>query len=226
MNNTEIWDALGTTDPEHTKSFRRAGGFSGTAIKPMWAYRRMTEQFGPCGKGWGVLAPTFDIQDCGEIRLVYCTATAWYMVGNERCEVVGVGGDSVIGKNKHGPTFDDEAYKKAFTDATTNALKMIGVGADVHMGMFDDSKYVNDTKAQFQAKAKSSAALKRDDAWAEFQADLNDCKSLAALEKCKETWRTKVKADGWNQTWINAMPDVFAAHETQLMNENDAKDAA
>lgn len=226
MSNTEIWDALGTTDPAHTKSFKRAGGFEGTAIKPMWAYKRMTEHFGPCGKGWGVNPPSFNVQDCGDIRLVYCTATAWYMHNGERCEIVGVGGDSVVGKNKYGPTYDDEAFKKAFTDAITNALKMIGVGADVHMGMFDDSKYVNDAKAAFSGARQSSAALKRDDAWREFEADLVDCKTLVALEKCKATWREKVRTDNWPRAWIEALPDAFAAHEKQIMDEIERMEAA
>ena len=50
--NTRLWDMLGRTDPAHTKSFTRGGGFKGTALKPMWSYRRMTEEFGPCGTGW------------------------------------------------------------------------------------------------------------------------------------------------------------------------------
>ena len=56
-----IWDALGKTDPDHTKSFTRAGGFKGTAIKPMWAIKRMTDFFGPCGLGWGPDKPEFQV---------------------------------------------------------------------------------------------------------------------------------------------------------------------
>jgi hypothetical protein len=38
--NLAIWDKLGKTDPEHTKRFARAGGFKGTAIKPIYTTRR------------------------------------------------------------------------------------------------------------------------------------------------------------------------------------------
>lgn len=147
-DNTELWDKLGKTDPAHTKGFKRGGGFAGTAIKPMWSYKRMTEEFGPCGKGWGVGEPSFQVVPGpeGEV-LVFCTASIWY--GPEKSLVFGVGGDKAVGKNKYGLQTDDEAFKKAFTDAITNALKMIGVGADVHMGMFDDSKYVNSMKEEF-----------------------------------------------------------------------------
>ena len=67
-----------------------------------------------------------------------------------------------------GPFNDDEAFKKAFTDAVMNAFKFIGVAADVHMGLFDDSKYVAEQKAEFGqsgqtvSSRKSSAQAKRD----------------------------------------------------------------
>jgi hypothetical protein len=62
---------------------------------------------------------------------------------------VGVGGDFVIKKESAGLFFDDEAYKKAYTDALGNAWKFIGVAADIHMGLFDDNKYVAAVTAEF-----------------------------------------------------------------------------
>lgn len=148
MSNTELWDKLGKTDPAHTKGFSRAGGFKGTAIKPMWVFRRMTEQFGACGVGWGVNEPSFQVVPSDGEILVYCTASIWH--GQRDQIVFGVGGDKVATKRQSGQTFcDDEAFKKSFTDAITNALKLIGVGADVHMGLFDDVKYVNEMKQEF-----------------------------------------------------------------------------
>lgn len=151
MSNTELWDKLGKTDPKHTKSFQRAGGFKGTAIKPMWAYRKLTEEFGPCGTGWGVGEPTFQVVhgDNKEV-LVFCHVNGWYMRDEQQRTVWGVGGDKVVSYVRANEKYnrperwdnDDEAFKKAYTDALTNAFKLIGVGADVHMGLFDDSKYV------------------------------------------------------------------------------------
>lgn len=163
--NMRFWDKLGKTDPGQTKSFKRAGGFSGTAIKPMWSFKRMTEEFGPCGLGWGVNEPSFQVVPASEGEvMVYCTVSVWYAdvePGDEgkpcyrvHSPVFGVGGDKVVGKNKYGLTSDDEAFKKAYTDAIGNALKLIGVGADVHMGLFDDSKYVSEMKQEF-AEEKS-----------------------------------------------------------------------
>ena len=204
--NTKLWDILGRTDPAHTKAFTRGGGFKGTAIKPMWSYRRMTEEFGPCGQGWGVGEPVFQVVPATEGEmLVYCTASIWY--GEEKSTVYGVGGDKVVGKNKYGLSSDDEAFKKAFTDAVTNALKLIGVGADVHMGMFDDNKYVNTMREEFSeapAPKPTRHALRKDignitkpDRWDEFLRDVADCNSISMLNKCALEWSVVADAQGW-----------------------------
>ena len=171
LDNMKIWDALGKTDPAHTKQFTRAGGFRGTAIKPMWANLRMTEFFGPCGIGWGQEKPEYQVVEApGEI-LVYCTVALWYWNRQEpnsgKGLVYGVGGDKVVsqifakdqqgnkirgedGNFKTYPQTDDEAFKKAYTDALSNAMKFIGVGADVHLGQFEDNKYVQSVAEEFR----------------------------------------------------------------------------
>jgi hypothetical protein len=233
--NTKLWDMLGRTDPKHTKGFTRGGGFKGTAIKPIWSYLRMTEEFGPCGTGWGVNPPTFDVQDCGEERLVFCTASIWY--GNREQVCFGVGGDKVIGKNKFGLSTDDEAFKKAYTDAITNALKMIGVGADVHMGLFDDSKYVNAMRDEFAEESaslpidverKSSASLKRDGAWQKLMfklsADFGDVKTRVTLSKLRAEYREMARKDGWPRAWLEALKEQFDSFEDKLPQADDGDD--
>ena len=189
MSNTAIWDTLGKTDPAHTKGFKRAGGFSGTAIKPIWMIRRLTELFGPVGMGWGYGKPEFQLVPAGEELLVYCTLEAWHTTDSN--VFYGVGGDKVITKNKYGLSSDDEAFKKAFTDALGNAFKHLGSGADVHMGQFDDSKYVRSLEREFAndeaaggqsgdravspppAKPKAHSALKT--AYRQFVHEANGC---------------------------------------------------
>lgn len=150
-----IWDALCKTDPAHTKQFSRAGGFKGTAIKPIWIVKMLTEKFGPCGSGWGIDEPSFQVVPCGDETMVYCTVRCWYDNGDPivNCYLYGVGGDKVLAKRSSGPFFDDEAFKKAFTDAVGNAFKFLGVGADVHMGQFEDSKYLQAVKDEFSQRA-------------------------------------------------------------------------
>jgi hypothetical protein len=150
MSNMRIWDAVSKTDPKHTKGFKRAGGFQGTAIKPIWLTKRLTEQFGPAGSGWGMTKPEFQVVTAGDEILVYCTVGLWYTDGAVADNMVyGVGGDKVMGKNKYGPFTNDEAFKASYTDALSNAMKQIGMGADIHMGLFEDDKYLREVKAEF-----------------------------------------------------------------------------
>ena len=155
-DNLRLWNALGKTDPAHTKQFKRSGGFSGTALKPIWVEKRLTELFGPCGIGWGTDEPSFRIVEAGDEMLVYCTVRGWYLDNGTRAEVYGVGGDKVVSKTKYGLSTDDEAFKKACTDAIGNAFKHVGVGADIHMGQFDDSKYVQAVAKEFAANDEAA----------------------------------------------------------------------
>lgn len=166
-DNLAIWNKLGRTDPAQTKTFKRGGGFAGTAIKPIYTAQKMTEEFGPVGVGWGFSEPKFQLVP-GENRevLVYCWLSLWFMRDGVRsADIHGVGGDKVVGYVKASEQYnrperwenDDEAFKKAFTDAIGNAMKHLGMSADVHMGLFDDSKYVQ-TRRQEEASERREAA--------------------------------------------------------------------
>lgn len=78
-----------------------------------------------------------------------------------------------------------------------------------------------------EAPAKSSAQLKREGSWevvsGELENDLLDCHSLIALEKLKDTYRSKV--NGWTPAWKNALKDLFLAHEEKLMRDRDRAEA-
>lgn len=220
----DLWNRLGKTDPKHTKTFKRAGGFSGTAIKPMWSYKRMTEEFGPCGTGWGLGEPQFQVVPGPEGEmLVYCTASVWY--GESRHTVYGVGGDKAVGKNKFGLVSDDEAFKKAFTDAVTNALKMIGVGADVHMGLFDDSKYVNTIQREFadeqpveiQPKPVSAAQMKR--GLEQIDQDLLDCHTVPDVLKCAGSWKATMEREGWSKDYREFARGKFEARRDAIKSK-------
>lgn len=158
MSNMRLWDALSKTDPKHTKPFKRAGGFQGTAIKPIWLTKRMTEQFGPAGVGWGMEKPEFQVVPAGEEILVFCTVALWHRTDEGPAIVYGVGGDKVMGKNKYGPFTNDEAFKASYTDALSNAMKQIGLGADIHMGLFEDEKYVRETTREFAVNGNGQRA--------------------------------------------------------------------
>jgi hypothetical protein len=166
--NLTLWNQLGKTDPDQTKAFQRGGGFKGTAVKPIYTEQKMTEVFGPCGIGWGFTEPQFQVVpgDNKEV-LVYCWLSLWILRDGKKSELIpGVGGDKVVSHVKANEKYqrperwenDDEAFKKAFTDAIGNAMKHLGMSADVHMGLFDDSKYVATRRQEEAAEDQDRAA--------------------------------------------------------------------
>lgn len=188
MSNLAIWDKLGKTDPKHTKPFNRAGGFKGTAIKPIYIEQKMTEEFGPCGTGWGFSEPRFQVVPGNDDQVaVYCWLSLWYVLDGKKSEpVFGVGGDMVVVKQSERHRTDDEAFKKAFTDAIGNAMKHIGMSADVHMGLFDDSKYVQEMREEVKSenKPKPDAPSKAPVlSYADHEAAIMAALSLADLQK-------------------------------------------
>jgi hypothetical protein len=218
-----IWDALSRTDPAHTKGFKRAGGFSGTAVKPMWVIKRLTEEFGPCGEGWGINEPSFQtVQGNNGEVLVYCTVSGW--CGATANTLWGVGGDKVVTYIKANEQYnrperwenDDEAFKKAFTDAIMNAFKFLGVAADVHMGMFDDSKYVQEVKADFAERLKGNGGVSPEgpDWWNAEGPGMS---------------ASQAKKDGWGETfdgWLGAiamLPTLEAARVWFKDHDDDVK---
>ena len=136
-DNLKLWESVSRVPKEHLKPFNN-GKFAGTAIKPMFFIKKMTEQFGVCGQGWFIDRPEFQLVDAGESKLVYSTVSVWVQGGQK---VYGIGGDWAVRNGKG----EDEAFKKAYTDALTNALVKLGVGADIHMGLWDGNKYVDQT---------------------------------------------------------------------------------
>lgn len=212
---TAIWDKLARVPKEHLKPFTRAGGFKGTAIKPMWTIHRMTEEFGPCGEGWGVNEPIFQVVPGhnGEV-LVYCTVSIWH--GDKSKFVYGVGGDRIVSYIKPNEQYhrperwdnDDEAFKKAFTDAVTNALKMIGAGADIHMGLWDGNKYVDEKPKGNGQDADISTPIDRpeDSDFAGVSGNPGISASKVAkefYEQCSKEIRTHRTAPGlkkWGET--------------------------
>lgn len=111
-------------------------------INPQWKYEAMTEVYGLCGLGWKFAIDETNIIDLpnGE-KMIFMKVALHVKDGDNWSEpIYGYGGDFIVKKETAGLYADDEAYKKCLTDALGNALKNIGVAADVYRGMFD-TKY-------------------------------------------------------------------------------------
>lgn len=210
-SNLDIWNSLGKTDPKHTKSFTRGGGFKGTAIKPIYTEQKMTEEFGPVGIGWGFSEPNFQLVPGSDGQLaVYCWLTLWYSRDGVRSDgIPGVGGDFVIIKQSAGLRTDDEAFKKAFTDAIGNAMKHLGMSADVHMGLFDDSKYVRE-REQEEAEERRQESQKPA-ANTPFDAEPTVPDVAAAMIKAIWAKPDRPSLEAWytaNKDTIEALDDI------------------
>jgi hypothetical protein len=73
---------------------------------------------------------------------------------------------------------------------------------------------------------KSSAQLKRDNFWPDFERELYECKTLHMLEKFKAAWRKKAMDDGWNAAFKAAAKDRIEGHEKAILDAMDADELA
>lgn len=145
--NTKLWERHRTPPDDALKKFRRAGGFSGTAIDPMWMIWEATKEWGPMGGRWTVnvkeerierLADGWILHTCNIILSYPCEL----MDTKQTAHVVSTGNTWLVWTTSDGKRrYDDEASKKSLTDAISKALSWLGIGADVYMGMHDGNKY-------------------------------------------------------------------------------------
>lgn len=190
--NLSLWESVQATDPDFTKSFSRSGGFRGTAINHTYQQKRATQAFGPKGLGWGsriideryaegapILHPQHGV--IGREVIHVLRIELWYVREGQRGSVEAFGQTQFVGSNKHGVYTDEEAPKKSLTDAESKALASLGFSADVHLGLFDDSKYVNDLSARVaEAERPKGPSLAELTAKVDAASNLDELKAAVA----------------------------------------------
>jgi|TARA_R110000787_G_scaffold79457_1_gene173631 hypothetical protein len=144
-DNKRYWDLLKKTNPDFTKRINKGFGEI-TTIDPQWQIGKMTEVFGPVGIGWG-----YTVQYTYTEQLVFAEVSIWTEAYSNIYGPV----CSVQKLWRKTGALDDEAPKKAMTDAMTKAFSHLGVSADVFLGMFDNSKYVEKVAAEYKSLNKS-----------------------------------------------------------------------
>jgi hypothetical protein len=167
------------------KGFKRGGGFGGTAINPTYVMMRLTAAFGPVGQGWGYEVIADDVIPGGHVmregvsigqESVQRTRIRFWWRSPEQLEANKAGGGDEWGSYRNsfdqvGQTMfveyrktsgvwftDEEAWKKSLTDAITKAASHLGIGADIHMGLWDDNKYVATREEAAGEQATEQAA--------------------------------------------------------------------
>lgn len=150
-HNVRHWAALFQTDPRHTKIVKE-GGRTYTAVDAYWKIQRATEHFGPCGQGWGWSKPEFSVVTAADTQILVCQLELWWVepgepFGAARRFIPAVAACPLASIVKRGTPqeyvkVDDDAWKKAETDAVTKGLTRLGIAGDVFLGFFDGNKYV------------------------------------------------------------------------------------
>jgi hypothetical protein len=173
--NRRVWDAVAQTDPDFTKLVSYGRKF--TAIDGYYNVLRATELWGPFGEGWGYDLKEETIFYPGvAIVTAKVKLTLWYGDGQTRrvCGPV-IATNQLVSDKGH---VDDEAFKKATTDALTKTLSYLGFSADVFLGAFDDNRYVE--KRKEEVKAAKTRELPA--ALTQIVGGLKDLKTLPELE--------------------------------------------
>jgi hypothetical protein len=148
--NKELWNRVSKTDPKHVKPIT-GKQYSGNSPKPYYIVERLTEEFGPCGKGWGfsVLNERFErFSDTDSLHVAL--VEFWYEQAGERYSFQQMGqtkASYVTGSGKF--MLDEDAPKKSVTDALVKCASYLGFAGDIFSGRWDDSKYVADLKKEF-----------------------------------------------------------------------------
>lgn len=134
--------------PESAQKTIEGGRLKGmTDINPMWRIRTLTEEFGVCGIGWKPVIKKLWTEpgENGEVAMFCDISLSVKVDGEWSAPIPGIGGAMFISAEKSGLYTDDEAPKKAYTDALSVACKALGMGADVYWQKGDGSKYNNAT---------------------------------------------------------------------------------
>jgi len=139
--NLDLWNRVEKTNPDHTKQV--TFGRSITAIDPYRQIKNATEQFGPAGQGWGWEVRQVETFSTNEVAVL---VRVW-IKGQGHIEQWG---QNSLYIDKAEKKKDTDHMKKATTDGLTKCLSCMGFNADVFLGKFEDSKYVQGLKEEFK----------------------------------------------------------------------------
>lgn len=151
-NNMELWEKVETSDFDSTKPVND-GKRTFTAIDAYAQIKKATELWGAYGSVWLLDDMKFFYNTYDELVL---EAVFHYPGGK-----FPVATDISVLTTKGGKTRD--THKKLMTDAITKSLSYLGFNADVFLGRFDDNKYVEALKSDFEKErlAKEEAEKTR-----------------------------------------------------------------
>lgn len=197
-DNLELWNKVEKTNPKYTKN-AKIGGNAITSISPQFQIMNVTEQFGSYGSTWGFKSIELDyslvntpfkkdktegsypnIKVVGKedsfMGLVVFKAIFFYPSG----EFPIINSISLFTNNDMSK-IDDNFAKKIETDALTKAISKLGFNADIFMGKFDDVRYIEEMKKEFNKPVEKPILSITDEQFSKVM--LSDLKGLTATLK-------------------------------------------
>ena len=153
IDNLALWNRVEKTNPAHTKD-AKIGQLSIKAINAQSQIKEATKQFGTYGNTWGLKNLKYSFMDIGTTKMAMLGAEFYYPDGDFEIHTTLKIAYMTQGANGY-LKIDDDFMKKMETDVTTKALSKLGFNADVFMGLYDDNRYVNQMKEEFNPVPKA-----------------------------------------------------------------------
>lgn len=153
IDNLSLWNKVEKTNPAHTKD-AKIGQLSIKAINAQSQIKEATKQFGTYGNTWGLKNLKYSFMDIGTTKMAMLGAEFYYPSGEFEIHTTLKIAYMTQGANGY-LKIDDDFMKKMETDVTTKALSKLGFNADVFMGLYDDNRYVNQMKEEFNPVPKA-----------------------------------------------------------------------
>jgi hypothetical protein len=149
--NLALWCRVEKTDPKHVKPIT-GKQYSGNSPKPHYMVWRLTQEFGPCGIGWGFKVVSQGFQRFSDTDTLHTALVDfWYVLDGKRGEFQQMGQTTASYVTSAGKfKVDEDAPKKSVTDALVKCASYLGFAGDIFMGRWDDSKYVEGLKKEFE----------------------------------------------------------------------------
>jgi hypothetical protein len=201
MDNKELWNRAFVTNPKAVKAIT-GKQYSGNSPKPYWIVERLTDEFGPCGIGWGFTIVNERFERFGDTDSLHVAVVRfWYVIDGQRGELEQIGqtkASYLSSKDKF--ILDEDAPKKSVTDALVKCASYLGFAGDIFSGRWDDSKYVKEAGEE----------------WARREAE-NDPERASWLAD----WLAAIDAAGTVGELKDVMAKAIAAAKQQ--NDGDAE---
>jgi hypothetical protein len=213
MLNKETYNKLSKVPAEMTKKIT-GGRLNGlTDIKPQWRYQVLTEVFGLCGFGWKfTIDKLWTENGSGGQIFAFANITLFVKDGDKWSDgITGNGGSMLVVSESKGLHNSDEGFKMAITDALSTACKMIGVGADIYMGLPASKYNVEPPKTETKLKEQPKEEPKEKPAKSILDENIEAAMKVAGMDK--KTMLNIVK-----NHFAKKYNDLTSVEKTSLIN--------